>query len=636
MSRRGIKAPFWANATRKAGFDRESSSTSTQKSEMMEEDEDFDVLPPPPDTKELTEKELTTNTASNASPCCTYAQKQPRTLASQEKSPKRLRTHSTGESEASDFIPPENPCFVDSADVGRTWYYTRRNNRRHRNRSIPFKIVTYNVLADSLLKSHPALYEDCSAWCLEWEYRKKNLLKEILHYNADILCLQEVEDQHYENWFKPELLKAGYQGTYKKRTGDKVDGCATFYKESKFRIVTHQFFDYKREDVPVMDRDNVAMLTLLYPRYRDGGTCHSTALCVVNTHLLFNKNRGDIKLLQLACLFAEIDKLKKEYLLSKAVRKPHTSIKKIPVVLSGDFNTTPFCPLYNFITRGFLDYKGMNKKALSGQNPPHHVVYRDRDVINGNIVPLELGLSHLSVWDEEPAPAQDQAGGTSSSQTNSIFAEDNFDAANSGWQEGRQEYSSTFHSAMPQQRGTSSNIPPLLSQHQQTTYRYHRGHPFEPAVTYHAGNMTVSMLSRHQLNTFSGNIGTLFTPRQAVDDLPRYHVPPEPVNPRHNPTCTILKHNLHFYSVYRHYLPNRIKEVTTYHEKEPSCTVDYMFIAAGREFSCSSCRQRHAALELTDSLRLLSEEQISLLGGLPNQKLSSDHLALVAGFVLHV
>lgn len=127
-----------------------------------------------------------TNTASNVPSCSTYAQKQPATVALQEKSPKRLRTQLTDEREASDFIPPENPCFVDSADVRRLWYNTRMNNRRHRNRSIPFKVVTYNVLADSLLKSHPVLYEDCSAWCLEWEYRKKNLLKEILHYNADV------------------------------------------------------------------------------------------------------------------------------------------------------------------------------------------------------------------------------------------------------------------------------------------------------------------------------------------------------------------------------------------------------------------------------------------------------------------
>lgn len=463
-------------------------------------------------------------------------------------------------------------------------------------------------------------------------------------------------DDEYE--IRDTFYSVGYRGAYKKRTGDKVDGCATFYKESRFRVVTHRFFDYKRENVPIMDRDNVALLTLLYPRYQDGGTCHTTALCVVNTHLLFNKNRGDIKLLQLACLFAEIDKLKKEYLSIKGKHKPQSSIKKIPVVLSGDFNTTPFCPLYNFIIRGYLNYKGMNKKALSGQNLPHHLMHRDRDVINGNIVPLELGLSHLSIWDEEPA--QDQAGGASSSRTNNIFAQDDFDAVNSEWQ----EYSSNSDARqcvqgtrnIPPQyqqsrcryyRGHSFGSPtayqsvtitvPMLPQYEQQNTRYHRGPPYELTTAHRPVTNNVPMLLQYQQNISIGNQVTPSIPKQSVGDPPRYHVPPEPLNPRHNPTCTILKHHLHFHSVYSHYLPNRIKEVTTYHENEPSCTVDYIFVAAGRESACNySCRQRHAVLELTGSLRLLDEEQISKLGGLPNQKLSSDHLALVAGFILHV
>ena len=31
----------------------------------------------------------------------------------------------------------------------------------------------------------------CPAWALSWNYRRQNLLRELLSYNADILCLQE-------------------------------------------------------------------------------------------------------------------------------------------------------------------------------------------------------------------------------------------------------------------------------------------------------------------------------------------------------------------------------------------------------------------------------------------------------------
>lgn len=30
----------------------------------------------------------------------------------------------------------------------------------------------------------------CQPWMLAWGYRKQNLLKELLNYNADIMCLQ--------------------------------------------------------------------------------------------------------------------------------------------------------------------------------------------------------------------------------------------------------------------------------------------------------------------------------------------------------------------------------------------------------------------------------------------------------------
>ena len=30
----------------------------------------------------------------------------------------------------------------------------------------------------------------CQQWALAWQYRKQNLLKELLAYKADILCLQ--------------------------------------------------------------------------------------------------------------------------------------------------------------------------------------------------------------------------------------------------------------------------------------------------------------------------------------------------------------------------------------------------------------------------------------------------------------
>lgn len=53
-----------------------------------------------------------------------------------------------------------------------------------------FSVLTYNILADIYV--HSEKYSYCPPWALTWEYRRKNLLHEILLYDADILCLQEV------------------------------------------------------------------------------------------------------------------------------------------------------------------------------------------------------------------------------------------------------------------------------------------------------------------------------------------------------------------------------------------------------------------------------------------------------------
>ncbi len=85
----------------------------------------------------------------------------------------------------------------------------------------------------------------CPSWCLAWNYRKRNLLREMLNYRPDILCLQEVQSNHYVDFWAPELQKAGYVAIYKKKTSEMfvgenkfaIDGCATFFRRDRFQLV---------------------------------------------------------------------------------------------------------------------------------------------------------------------------------------------------------------------------------------------------------------------------------------------------------------------------------------------------------------------------------------------------------------
>lgn len=53
-----------------------------------------------------------------------------------------------------------------------------------------FTLLSYNILAD--LYASNELYGYCPSWALSWPYRRQNLLREIVTYRADIVCLQEV------------------------------------------------------------------------------------------------------------------------------------------------------------------------------------------------------------------------------------------------------------------------------------------------------------------------------------------------------------------------------------------------------------------------------------------------------------
>ncbi|KAL4179145.1 hypothetical protein AMTRI_Chr13g85850 [Amborella trichopoda] len=167
-----------------------------------------------------------------------------------------------------------------------------------------FVIVSYNILGvDNVLK-HMELYHHVSPQILNWDWRKNLLHEEIKCYKPSILCLQEV-DQFDD--IVMLLKKDGYEGVYK--------------------VVSH----------------------ILYK----GRHCERNLL-VGNIHVLFNPKRGDVKLGQIRLL------LKKAHTLSQ-------QWGKIPIVLTGDFNSLPQSALYQFVASSKLDLLMHDRKNISGQ-----------------------------------------------------------------------------------------------------------------------------------------------------------------------------------------------------------------------------------------------------------------------------
>ncbi|XP_066533071.1 protein angel homolog 2 isoform X2 [Hoplias malabaricus] len=251
-----------------------------------------------------------------------------------------------------------------------------------------FTVMSYNILSQELLLSNAYLYKHCNPHVLEWGHRFPNIIKELELHNTDIMCLQEVQEDHYHRQIKPRLESQGYHCEFKRRTGRKPDGCAVAFKRSCFSLLSCHHVEYFRKGIPLLDRDNVGLILLLQPVECSGSACN---LCVANTHLLYNPRRGDIKLAQLAMLFAEISRVTK---LSDG--------SSYPVLLCGDFNSVPWSPLYSFINKSRLEYFGMPMGKVSGQEEGS----RGQRILEVPIWPPSLGISQQCQYEFQPKEAK--------------------------------------------------------------------------------------------------------------------------------------------------------------------------------------------------------------------------------------
>lgn len=195
------------------------------------------------------------------------------------------------------------------------------------------------------------LYYHIPSYILNWQWRKSKIILELGLWSADIMCLQEVDRFHE---LEEDLKFKGYRGTWKMRTGNPVDGCAIFWRTSRFNLVYEECIEFNKLGL----RDNVAQICVLECINQNGSLppslTGSREVVVCNIHVLYNPNRGEIKLGQVRVL---LDK-------AQAVSQLWNNA---PVIVCGDFNCTPKSPLYNFIAEQKLDLSGIDRNKVSGQ-----------------------------------------------------------------------------------------------------------------------------------------------------------------------------------------------------------------------------------------------------------------------------
>lgn len=259
------------------------------------------------------------------------------------------------------------------------------------------RVLSWNTLCDRYATT--AQYGYTPVGALDWEYRRSVIMEEFRQRDADILCLQEIAGDAFENFFVPELAQLDYRGVHYPKTRvshmrDKneqglVDGCAIFFKNTKYILLDKQLVDFRSmainrpdmkttEDVfnRVMPKDNIGMFCFFESRST------GARFIVVNAHLCWEGHLPDVKAVQTGILMEQITKMSEKYTrrlpisLSEkclvrsvttdvvseldpdemesppSASQEYRSNTDIPLLVCGDYNSIDDSSVYELLDRG--------------------------------------------------------------------------------------------------------------------------------------------------------------------------------------------------------------------------------------------------------------------------------------------
>jgi CCR4-NOT transcription complex subunit 6 len=226
----------------------------------------------------------------------------------------------------------------------------------HIQSGMAVKVLNWNVLAD--IYATEQMYDYCAPWALSWSYRKVLIFKQIAALDGDIVCLQEVQNDCFEADLRPAMEALGFDYVYAPKTRAMFtnkytsEGAAIFYRANRYRKIDHFVLDFdaraaeyghlNKAQLNRLSRGNVAVFTLLEDT-RHGGR----PLVVANTHITADVDAGDVKIWQTQTLLDTLH----EWVLRSTVTG------QAPVILCGDFNSTPESTVYELLMTGQISHE---------------------------------------------------------------------------------------------------------------------------------------------------------------------------------------------------------------------------------------------------------------------------------------
>jgi endonuclease/exonuclease/phosphatase family metal-dependent hydrolase len=183
------------------------------------------------------------------------------------------------------------------------------------------RLVSWNLLAPVF--SHPKKYAWCAEEHLNWSYRQKLIVSELQQIDADIVCLQEIQSDHWDDFF--EHFEDTYEGILQNVTKNHPVTNAILVRKDKFHVLR---------------RESRSRALILVLSSCDNG---NNPLYLANVHLQAGMDDDETRIFQLKSLLKRLNT-------HSSTEQPLPNQAQPPVVVVGDFNMLPTNPVYDWLS----------------------------------------------------------------------------------------------------------------------------------------------------------------------------------------------------------------------------------------------------------------------------------------------
>lgn len=189
------------------------------------------------------------------------------------------------------------------------------------------RLASWNLLAPCYAR--PSKYAWCDHEDLDWEYRKSMIVPRLLEMDADVICLQEVQVDLWQDFYEM-FREHDYNGVIQNVTRGHNVASALLIKDSCPLQLER-----------MESRSRVLIAVLQDPKHDD----HKVYLA--NVHLEAGEKEGDNmqRYHQLKSLFKR---------LSRQIQADDIMLDEASIIMAGDFNMLRTNPLHSFLTQGLL------------------------------------------------------------------------------------------------------------------------------------------------------------------------------------------------------------------------------------------------------------------------------------------